>query len=133
MPERNTVSWPAGLSETRVRKEWFERLRKLPPGLDAEALAARYRATYRAVLRWAHVFGYPIRDRRRAPQAKWESVDWSQPDARIARDLGVSRERVRQVRIERGMPPSNSYPALAPGQSDHSAARRSLAATAVSG
>jgi hypothetical protein len=105
--ERKVLTWPAGLVETPVRRAWFDRLRKLPPGLDADAVAQRFGSNYRAVLRWAHVFGYEFRDRRRhtAPE-KWSMVDWSQTDAHIARELGVSRERVRQVRLERSLPPS---------------------------
>ena len=38
--------------------------------------------------------------------SKWDSVDWSLWDAEIARRLGVSRERVRQVRKARGERPS---------------------------
>jgi hypothetical protein len=37
----------------------------------------------------------------------WAGVDWALRDADIARGLGVSRERVRQVRKEKGLPPSS--------------------------
>jgi hypothetical protein len=37
----------------------------------------------------------------------WAGVDWGLRDAHIARSLGVSRERVRQVRKEKGLPPSS--------------------------
>ena len=37
----------------------------------------------------------------------WAGVDWGLRDADIARNLGVSRERVRQVRKEKGLPPSS--------------------------
>jgi hypothetical protein len=37
----------------------------------------------------------------------WAAVDWSLRDADIARRLGVSRERVRQVRKGKGLPPSS--------------------------
>jgi hypothetical protein len=37
----------------------------------------------------------------------WAGVDWSLRDADIARRLGVSRERVRQVRKGKGLPPSS--------------------------
>lgn len=108
MAERNVLTWPAGMAETAVRRVWFERLRKLPPGLDADAVARRFGSNYRAVLRWAHVFGYQFRDRRRhTDRDRWNKVDWSQTDAQIARELGVSRERVRQVRLERSLPPSH--------------------------
>ena len=44
----------------------------------------------------------------------WAGVDWALRDAEIARSLGVSRERVRQVRKEKGLPPSGI------GRSTHS-------------
>lgn len=43
---------------------------------------------------------------RRSPRerADWEAVDWREQDINIARELGVSRERVRQQRAKRGQP-----------------------------
>jgi hypothetical protein len=37
----------------------------------------------------------------------WAAVNWGLRDADIARSLGVSRERVRQVRKEKGLAPSS--------------------------
>lgn len=37
------------------------------------------------------------RNKNQKPQT-WENVDWDLPDAEIARNVGLSRERVRQVR-----------------------------------
>jgi transposase len=38
-----------------------------------------------------------------AARKKWEGVDWTMRDTDIARHLGVTRERVRQVRKNRGV------------------------------
>ena len=35
---------------------------------------------------------------------QWEKVDWNKRDARIAEELGISRERVRQKRADFGQP-----------------------------
>lgn len=51
------------------------------------------------------------RRRRSKPKPKrvdWSSVDWSLSNADIARNVGLSRERVRQVREEMGLEASPS-------------------------
>ena len=42
-------------------------------------------------------------------RARWGSLDWEKQDAVLAAELGVTRERVRQVRKELGEPPSPSH------------------------
>ena len=102
------VAWPPGTRVTARRKLWFERLRNAKPGMDLVALAASYRTSYSIVQRWATLFGYAFPDRRcrGGPAEKWDAVDWRLSDSRIARTLGLTRERVRQVRRARGLPPS---------------------------
>lgn len=39
----------------------------------------------------------------------WKNVDWAKNDASIARDLGCSRERVRQVRRDKNISQSKLY------------------------
>lgn len=48
------------------------------------------------------------------PDPKWDGVDWSRTNKEIAAELGVSRQRVDQIRRKRGMPPSSGVhnPAL---------------------
>jgi len=101
------VRWPPGLSRTPARLLWFGRLSALPPGLDLASLARAFRAAKPTVHKWAHLFDYPLNDSRRraGPRERWDAVDWTQRDSEIARELGVSRERVRQVRQSRGLPP----------------------------
>lgn len=103
------IHWPSSLKRTGTRDRWFERFEKLKPGLSLQEVARLLGETYASVYRWAEVFEYPFPDLRRRGRVnagEWEKVDWSQRDADIARKLGVSRERVRQVRAARGVGPS---------------------------
>jgi hypothetical protein len=101
------VIWPRSIKETAVRKEWFNRISKLPPGLDLPQASKMIRQPYAAVRRWGVLFGYKFPDRRRSvSKEQWNKVDWSERDADIARDLGVTRECVRLARRMRGMGPS---------------------------
>ncbi len=95
----NLVAWPQGVRATRIRRSWFERIAALPPSLSLDELADRLQTSYPKAQRWAHFFGYAILDGRRERAADWAGVDWSLRDAEIARQLGVSRERARQVRL----------------------------------
>jgi len=100
-------TWPASLKPTAIRKEWFAKISKLPPGLDLHKAAKILREPYGAVRRWGVLFGYQFPDRRRAvSREEWSKVEWDKRDAEIARDLGVTRECVRLVRKSRGMGPS---------------------------
>jgi hypothetical protein len=91
---------------TAIRRRWFEKLRPLPAGLDLEELSGRLRQPYHTVYRWAQFFRYPFPDRRswKPSVVDWTKADWTQRDADIARTLGVSRERVRQIRQKNGIP-----------------------------
>jgi AraC-like DNA-binding protein len=42
----------------------------------------------------------------RRPSYNWDGVDWKEQDIVIARKMGATRERVRQKRIELGIPKS---------------------------
>jgi hypothetical protein len=101
------LSWPSGLKETAIRKEWFAKISRLPAGLELQKAAKMLREPYGAVRRWGVLFGYQFPDRRRTvSREQWSKVDWSKRDAQIARELGVTRECVRLVRRARGMGPS---------------------------
>ena len=58
----------------------------------------------------------------------WSSVDWRLQDSVIARQLGYSRERVRQVRIALGQPKSPDI--RRPGMTKRERVRAALAAVA---
>jgi hypothetical protein len=102
----HVLIWPAGLRRTVKRELWFRRLSSLNPGLPLDTLSKKLKTQYTTAQRWAKVFCYPIRDMRKDGAVDWRSVDWTQRDAALSRELGVSRERVRQVRAEHGMGPS---------------------------
>lgn len=107
---KQDLAWPAGVQPTRVRLMWYYRVRALPAGMDLGAIAAKFGVSKSNAHRWTHVFGYRTSDLRcrNGGLEKWDEVDWSLRDADIARRLGVSRERVRQVRNERRFAPSRS-------------------------
>src|SRR5258708_757959 len=102
------LTWPAGLKHTQNRDRWYERFAALQPGLNLQEIVEQLQETYASVYRWADLFSYPFPDLRRLGRVAaddWERIDWQLRDAEIARDLGVSRERVRQVRAARGIGP----------------------------
>jgi len=113
MNARQQLRWPGTLKETAIRKVWFERISKLPPGLNLAQAVKVLREPYGAVRRWAVLFGYDFPDCRRtvSPQ-QWARVDWSLRDADIARNLEVTRECVRLVRKSRGEGPSAAQTAI---------------------
>jgi hypothetical protein len=101
------LSWPSGLKETGIRRTWYAKISRLAPGLELQKAARMLHEPYGAVRRWGVLFGYRFPDRRRTvSREQWSKVDWSQRDAQIARELGVTRECVRLVRRARGMGPS---------------------------
>lgn len=107
------MTWPHGLKPTAIRKKWFAKVSKLPKGLDLSQAARMLREPYGAVRRWAVLFGYRFPDRRRSvSRERWNKVDWTQRDAQIGRELGVTRECVRLVRRAKGQGPSAAQLAI---------------------
>ena len=102
------LSWPAGEEKTEARLKWYKRIRGLPPGMTLVQIARKFGVSRTNARRWAVFFGYRAPDTRcrKGGMEKWNAVNWRQRDADIARMLGVSGERVRQVRAQRGLPPS---------------------------
>jgi hypothetical protein len=81
-------------------------LSSVEPGLTLSELAERLESNYLTIQRWAAYFSYPIKDKRFGSDVKWQSVNWSLRDAELARQLNLSRERVRQMRnsLSAGLP-----------------------------
>jgi hypothetical protein len=52
------------------------------------------------------------RQQREAYLAKWRSWDWSKQDVELAREMGLSRERIRQIRQLLGAPRSPHHGCL---------------------
>jgi hypothetical protein len=103
------LKWPAGEPKTETRLKWYRRVRALKPGMTLDQIARKWGLSRTNARKWALFFGYrPIDTRFRSGGAeKWDRVNWYQRDTDIARELGVSSERVRQFRAQRGLPPSH--------------------------
>jgi len=106
----NYVRWPAGFKHTAARDRWFTAFSWLEPGMELGEISKLWNCSYDAVRPWANVFQYPY-ERPRHPSKQssqvWDKVDWTQRDSQLARAIGISRERVRQVRAARGIGPSD--------------------------
>lgn len=102
------LKWPGKLRRTSMREQWHRRLSDLPTGLSIRELAERLGDAYPTVSFWAKVFKYPFRrvPRGRKSEVAWASADWSRKNSELAKDLGVSGERVRQMRQQLKLPPA---------------------------
>jgi hypothetical protein len=65
-------------------------------------------APYASIAFWAKMLGYAFEPQRRGRKSTidWDRADWSLRNSDIARQLGVSGERVRQVRLARNLSPT---------------------------
>src|SRR5262249_44162890 len=99
------LPWPPGLRATAMRQRWYKRFRALPTGLSLRQMAERLDQPYASIAFWAKVlrYRYVLQRRGRKTEIDWDGVDWSARNCDIARRLGVSGERVRQVRAARNM------------------------------
>lgn len=99
------ISWPQDWRATPIRQMWHARFSRLEPGLSLAEIARQLGTSKSVAYTWANVFRYryPLTNAR---VDDWGQVDWRLSDAEIARRWHVSRERVRQVRSARGLPPS---------------------------
>jgi len=95
------------MRHTDLRKRWFQRLSRLKPNLSLAQVAEAVGEKYAAVAFWCRTFGYPYicTTRGRKCTINWDSIDWSQRNCVLARQLGITSERIRQVRIARNLPP----------------------------
>lgn len=92
-----------------TEKNWRRRIGKMPRGLTYHELASRWGLSYQAARRMALRHRYPASDGRKFAQVRARKIDpseidWSLSNVAIARQLLVSRERVRLVRKEVGAP-----------------------------
>jgi hypothetical protein len=108
-PSKGTaLPWPAGLRPTAMRQRWYERFRGLAAGMSLRQIAERLEEPYASIAFWAKLLKYRYVPQRRGRKTEldWDGVDWSKRNCDIARRLGVSGERVRQVRAARNIPPT---------------------------
>ncbi len=82
-------------------------LKTMPPGLTLTELATRLGCSRADARSRVALFGYQLAkpDKIRA-EYDWKSVNWEKPDALIASETGITRERIRQVRRQLGKPRS---------------------------
>lgn len=87
-------------------------IRQLPPGKTVVEVARGMGINYQTARRLMLQCDYKIKDGRsqgalpRTTKAlrKFNGVNWNLPNVKIAKNLGVTRERVRQVRKQLGWP-----------------------------
>lgn len=87
---------------------WKATIRSLPPGLSLTQAAQHLDKPFGSVRHWIMRLGYKFTDGRSLcwPESRKRKcrtldpaqVDWSQTNIAIAKQFGVSRERVRQIR-----------------------------------
>ena len=99
-------SWPRHLRPTALRLQWHARFAALPLGLSLQELSRRLDQPYASVAFWAKTMEYPfvLLRRGRKSSIDWDRADWSLRNCDLARQLGVSGERVRQIRLARHQP-----------------------------
>ncbi len=84
------------------------RIKSLPPKLTIRQVAGyRMKISKEYATRLVNEAGYDFRTNYRLQKVwpeQWEKVDWFLPNFQIAKAMGLSRERVRQVRGKLGIP-----------------------------
>ena len=100
--------WADSNNFSCVRKfdRWRQRVAALPPGLTLPQVQERLDCSYARAHQLAKISGYNVAKIKRGARLKvtpkqWAATDWTLRDVDIARQLNVSRERVRQVRKQR--------------------------------
>ena len=91
-----------------IRADWVVRFSTLPPGLSIVQIARKIGCNYNTARLWVRKLNHPFHDgrvgawpaARRLQRAKFNPAlaDWSLPNVVLARNHGVSRERIRQLR-----------------------------------
>ena len=96
---------------TRGRRRYMRQIRlaqiqKLPPNLTVAQVARRLKVSVTTARAWTRKIGYVPRIEHALQKVRSEQlqkVDWSMPNCQIALLLGLSRERVRQIRDSLGI------------------------------
>lgn len=97
------------------REQRVNQMLGLPEDLTVVEVAQRLKISVTVAYYWIRQTGYQF---RRAPGSgrwnekvvrdRWSKVDWSLSNIEIAKSVGVSRERVRQVRAQHHAPNGGS-------------------------
>lgn len=91
---------------TLIERTWKRLFAALPKGLTTNEIKRRLGKPLRTVQYWVARLGYKAADpkgwimrrQRHAKHRRWKRVDWSKTNIAIAKQLGISREAVRQMR-----------------------------------
>lgn len=91
-------------------KVWSERIAGLPQGMTLSQASKLFQSPYSTIRYWLKKLEYHYDDgrsiawdserKRKISKVDKEKIDWTKNNAVIARELGVSRERIRQLRNE---------------------------------
>lgn len=95
------------------RDDWQKLIASLPANLTQTQSAKFLRLPQGAVRHWIKKLNYRFRDgrRRRWTEAQKQArrrcqpsrIDWSKPNVTISREVGLSREAIRQLRASLGI------------------------------
>jgi hypothetical protein len=103
------AGYPPVHERRTARERWVAKIRALPENLNLKDVARRLGIPYSTAYHRAQMAGCRFRRPvKKVPPERWLHVDWTQPDAAIGHRLGVSRERVRQIRKDKGITPVRS-------------------------
>jgi hypothetical protein len=88
--------------------KYKELMDKVSPGLTRRELAEYLGVSMATASNCAREYGYQCkRDHKGWMKSEdWNKVIWEKPDSLIARETSLSSERVRQMRVRLGKPPS---------------------------
>lgn len=87
--------------------EWVRRFAAIPNGLTQAEVVKALGLPEPSVRHWIKKLGYPCKDgrdswsdERKSQRRKfdWSTIDWSKENVEIARQYGVSRQRIHQIR-----------------------------------
>jgi transposase len=96
-----------GPRQKRRRAKRKRLLSLLRQGIPLRQAAQRAGLRHKAALAWCQLAKVlPVHPKPFRRQAHWERLDWSKRDADLAREEGLSRERIRQIRAKLGRMPS---------------------------
>ena len=92
------------------RKEWASLIAKYPPGLSGAEIARQIEQSPQLTAYWLKKLGYQSVDGRLHPnpekfngirRVNQEEINWSElNNAVLAKRHGISRERIRQLRLK---------------------------------
>ena len=93
----------------KKKRNWKDLIKSLPPGLTFSQAAKRLRRDYQCTRQAIFKYLYRALDGRHSAQLKTrkvnpDKIDWRKTNVQIARELLVSRERIRFVRQQAGKP-----------------------------